>query len=87
MGPNVRSCVPAQTDIEKEQGMLDEVIERIDRSLPIIHQHVSDANKKKPPTSKKAKRIFRTMCDDPLLNERGDDIRISPQKKNGTRPD
>lgn len=81
MIPGAGASTPAEP--VEETTMLDEVIERIDQTLPVLHQQVS--NGRKPPTSKRAKRIFKEMCEDPLLTDDGADIRLAP-KKNGTRP-
>jgi len=84
---------PKSTSVKKngttdEEATLDEVIEKIDQHLPALHRRANGAVHKKPPTdrlSKKARDVFKGMCDDPLLTDDGDDIRLVT-KVNGAHP-
>ena len=68
--------------------MLDEVIQRIDASLPIIHKKAASDGSSDTPTTRlsqaqfvRAQATFQDMCDDPLLNEEGNDICLKKKKK------
>jgi hypothetical protein len=77
---------------EVEEPMLDDIIQRIDQSLPIIHKKVANGGSSETPTNRlspvqfrKAKAVFQDMKDDPLLNEEGDDICLLSKKAKKAR--
>jgi hypothetical protein len=80
---------PKPSDVqEAEEPVLDEVIQRIDASLPIIHQKAASGGSEETPTGRlskaqfaRARATFQDMRDDPLLNEEGDDICLKKKKK------
>ena len=88
MSPEARSAVPEPRVEEDEAPMLDEVIERIDQTLPTIIQRASPppGKKQKVRITKKARSVFIAMSKDPLLTESGDDIREATPR-NGTLPE
>ena len=76
--------------------MLDDVIEKIDQSLPVIHEMCAvrkkQSKQKKSPTdrlplakAKRARAAFAEMADDSILTESGDDITDGPLKKINVR--
>jgi hypothetical protein len=56
------------------------VIQKIDESLPAIHQMCKIKQKKSPPPAKVRAR-FKELVEDPLLNEEGTDILEAPPTK------
>lgn len=71
-----------------EEGMIDKIIARIDRSLPIIHEKAASGGSVDTPTRnlskaefERAQAIFQDMSEDSILNDAEDDIRIAPKKK------
>ena len=70
---------------------LDEVIEKIDKSLPKLHKIAAvrkKQSKRKAPSDSfpiaqmmRARAAFAEMVEDPLLTESGDDITDGPAKK------
>lgn len=67
---------------------LDKVIQRIDASLPLIHQKAASDGMAETSTTRlskaqfvRAQAMFQDMCDHPLLNEEGDDICLKKKKK------
>ena len=82
-------CRPKNVvEVTDEVTVLDEVIERIDQSLPAIHRMCAIRKKQSrrkattdrllPEQAKHVKAAFREMVDDPLLTESGDDITEGP---------
>jgi len=76
---------------EVEEPVLDDVIQRIDQSLPIIHKRIADGEPEKPTTrlsreqAVRAQAVFQDMKDNPILNEEGDDICLKKKKKKRVR--
>ena len=73
-----------QPVVEEEAEVLDDVIQRIDQALPSIHRMASAAEPSDHMSKAqiaRAKIIFQDMKNDPLLNEKGDDICLKPKKK------
>ena len=73
-----------QPAVEAEAEVLDDVIQRIDQALPNIHRMASAAespNRLSKAQFARAKIVFQDMKDDPLLNEKGDDICLESKKK------
>ena len=72
---------------EVEEPVLDDIIQRIDQSLPIIHKQVADSESETPTTrlsreqAIRAQAVFQDMRDNPILNEEGDDICLKKKKK------
>lgn len=86
MSPEAQSAATPETRTEEEENpMLDDVIERIEQSLPAIHLRASNRRTKRRKPSEEARMIFLAMSKDPLLTESGDDIQVTP--RNGTHPD
>lgn len=64
--------------------MLDDVIQKIDESLPAIHrmcriekkQKKTPASRLPPDKARLAKARFQEMREDPLLNEEGTDVKL-----------
>lgn len=68
--------------------MIDRIIARIDRSLPLIHEKAASSESADTPTRnmskaefKRAQAVFQDMSENPILNDAGDDIRVAPKKK------
>jgi hypothetical protein len=86
-----------EVEAVEEETVLDEVIQKIDESLPAIHRMVAVRKKQSrrrtatdrlaPEEARRAQAAFQEMKDNPLLTDSGDDIRESPlQKINGASP-
>lgn len=85
---------PAPRRPTVEEVALDEVIERIDQSLPVIHRmcRVQKKQKKSPtdrlPAKQEAQRRLKELSEDPILTDSGDDIAAEPLRKiNGFHAD
>jgi len=82
---------PAGNDSNKDDIMLDDVIRQINESLP--HLHVIASNGRSPAKSptrglskakfSRARSVFKKMCDDSILNDQGDDIRLDNEDRRG----
>ena len=74
------------SEVEEEAAVLDDVIQRIDASLPIIHQKC-ERDSAKPPTDRlprAALAVFQDMQEDPLLNDAGTDICLCTKRQKET---
>jgi hypothetical protein len=75
-------------EVEEEAAVLDEVIEQIDQSLPILHRMAAEGESADTPTTgrlskaqfDRARAVFQDMQEDPLLTDEGDDIRLKSKK-------
>lgn len=79
---------PAPRQPSTVDDALDEVIEKIDATLPVIHKMCRTRKKqKKTPTDRlkaDARRRLKELSEDPILTENGSDIREeSPTQVNG----
>lgn len=86
MSAETRSAESKQCPItEDEDTVLDEVIEQIDRSLPVLLRmtpRISESGHLAPDSDRR-KRLFAKLAADPLLTDDGGDIRLG-NKTNGT---
>jgi len=74
---------PPKRSSAEAPSILDDVIQKIDESLPMIHQMCRIKQKRTRPTDRVRAR-FKELVEDPILNEDGTDIReVPPTKING----
>jgi hypothetical protein len=72
---------PSESRIPTEEPrVLDDVIQKIDESLPAIHQ-MCKVKQKRSPTSAMMRARFKELVEDPILNEEGTDIKEAPPTK------